>query len=203
DYARARPGYPVDAVRWTLEHAPGSDVLDLAAGPGKLTSAVLAPGATVVAVEPLDGMRAQLAAAFPDVRALAGKAEAIPLDDASVDAVLIGQAFHWFDAGPALDEIVRVLRPGGVLAPIWNVRDDRVPWIVAMTEAGAGGGDMLSMGGGSDWELLSDDARSTPPERRDFPNPQPFDTERLLALARSTSVLATMQLDERGRVLER
>lgn len=203
DYARARPGYPAEAVRWVLEDAPGPDVLDLAAGTGKLTAAILATGANVIAVEPLDGMRAQLEAAFPDVRALAGKAEAIPLDDASVDAVLIGQAFHWFDAGPALDEIVRVLRPGGVLAPIWNVRDDRVPWIVAMTEAGAGGGDMLSMVGGSDWELVSGDARFTQPERRDFPNPQPFDTERLLALARSTSALATMELDERQQVLER
>ncbi len=139
DYARARPGYPQAAVRWALERAPGTDVLDLAAGTGKLTGAMLDAGASVTAVEPLDGMRAQLEAAFPDVRALAGTAEAIPLDDRSVDAVMVGQAFHWFDVGPALDEIFRVLRPGGVLAPMWNVRDDSVPWIVAMTEAGRRG----------------------------------------------------------------
>ena len=203
DYARARPGYPQAAVRWALERAPGTDVLDLAAGTGKLTAAILDAGANVTAVEPLDGMRAQLEAAFPDVRALAGTAEAIPLDDRSVDAVMVGQAFHWFDVAPALEEIFRVLRPGGVLAPMWNVRDDSVPWIVAMTEAGAGGGDMLSMMGGDDWELLDDDARFTTPERRDFPNPEPFDTERLLALARSTSALATMEPDERAAVLDR
>jgi hypothetical protein len=86
---------------------------------------------------------------------------------------------------------------------MWNVRDDSVPWIVAMTEAGAGGGDMLSMMGGDDWELLDDDPRFTTPERRDFPNPEPFDTERLLALARSTSALATMEPDERAAVLDR
>jgi len=203
DYARARPGYPQAAVRWALEHAPGSDVLDLAAGTGKLTGALLDAGRNVTAVEPLDRMREQLELAFPDVVALPGTAEAIPLDDACVDAVVVGQAFHWFDTGPALDEIVRVLRPGGVLAPMWNVRDDAVPWIVAMTEAGAGGGDMLSMMGGDDWELLDGDARFTAPQRRDFPNPEPFDTERLLALARSTSALATMEPDERAGVLER
>ena len=201
DYARARPGYPRAAVRWALEVAPGMEVLDLAAGTGKLTAAILDAGASVTAVEPLDSMRAQLEAAFPDVRALAGTAEAIPLADRSVDAVLVGQAFHWFDVGPALDEIVRVLRPGGVLAALWNLRDDTVPWIVAMTEAGAGGADMLSMADGGDWEPLEHDRRFTPPERRDFPNPEPFDTERLLALARSTSALATMGPDERDAVL--
>ncbi|MFI5050989.1 MAG: class I SAM-dependent methyltransferase [Gaiellales bacterium] len=203
DYARARPGYPRAAVRWALEVAPGMEVLDLAAGTGKLTAAILDAGASVTAVEPLDSMRAQLEAAFPDVRALAGTAEAIPLADRSVDAVLVGQAFHWFDVGPALDEIVRVLRPGGVLAALWNLRDDTVPWIVAMTEAGAGGADMLSMADGGDWEPLEHDRRFTPPERRDFPNPEPFDTERLLALARSTSALATMGPDERDAVLAR
>jgi SAM-dependent methyltransferase len=203
DYARARPGYPREAVRWALEHAPGAEVLDLAAGTGKLTAAILDAGAGVVAVEPLDGMRAQLQLAFPDVRVLAGSAENIPLADDSVDAVMVGQAFHWFDAAAALDEIARVLRPGGVLAPMWNVRDDSVDWIVAMTEAGAGGGDMLSMMGGADWALLDGDSRFTRPERRDFPNPERFDTERLLALARSTSALATMEPGAREGVLER
>ena len=85
--------------------------------------------------------------------------------------MVVGQAFHWFDAGPALDEITRVLRPGGVLAPMWNLRDDSVAWVHAMTEAGAGGGDMLSMMGGEDWELLNDDPRFTAPGAPRLPQP--------------------------------
>ena len=148
----------------------------------------------MTAVEPLDGMRAQLEAAFPDVRALAGTAEAIPLDDRSVDAVLVGQAFHWFDVGPALDEIVpRAAARRRAGADLERLRDDTVPWIVAMTEAGRRGRRHAVDDGRRGLGAAGHDARFTAPERRDFPNPEPFDTERLLALARSTSALATME----------
>ena len=99
-YQQARPTYPKHAVDWVLDAAPGNDVLDLAAGTGKLTRTIIAAGGNVTAVEPLDGMRAQLQAAYPDVPVHAGAAEQIPLDDESVDAVLVGQAFHWFDPTP-------------------------------------------------------------------------------------------------------
>lgn len=129
-YERGRPGYPETAVAWLagrLRIGPGRDVLDLAAGTGKLTAALAPLGARLVAVEPVDGMRERLAAALPGVDVRAGTAEAIPLGDASLDAVLVGQAFHWFRPEEALAEIRRVLRPGGALALVWNVRDLRDP----------------------------------------------------------------------------
>jgi ubiquinone/menaquinone biosynthesis C-methylase UbiE len=125
-YERVRPGYPEEAIAWLAEQlalGPGLIVLDLAAGTGKLTRELLGLGAKVVAVEPGDEMRAQLVKAVPEVEALAGTAEAIPLDEGSVDAVTVAQAFHWFRFGEALQEICRVLRPGGGLGLIWNERD--------------------------------------------------------------------------------
>ena len=95
-------------------------MLDLAAGTGKLTRLLVSSGARVVAVEPLDEMRAELERTVPEAEALAGAAEAIPLPDASVDAVTVAQAFHWFTFPDALDELGRVLRDGGALALLWN-----------------------------------------------------------------------------------
>ncbi|MEP7223388.1 MAG: class I SAM-dependent methyltransferase [Actinomycetota bacterium] len=132
-YERGRPGYPVEAVRWLIGGEP-RDVLDLGAGTGKLTQTLVALGHRVTAVEPLDEMRAQLQAVLPDVTALTGNAEAIPVPDASADAVTSAQAFHWFDHGAALPEIARVLRPGGRLALVWNSRDGRDPWMARLSE---------------------------------------------------------------------
>ncbi|EWM14508.1 class I SAM-dependent methyltransferase [Kutzneria sp. 744] len=131
DYAEHRPDYPVDAVRWALEPvtADRPKVLDLAAGTGKLTAVITGLGLEVVAVEPDDAMRGELAVLMPEVTAMAGTAEQIPLPDASVDAVLVGQALHWFDHEKALPEIGRVLRPGGVLAGLWNDDDLSIDWV--------------------------------------------------------------------------
>ncbi len=136
-YERNRPPYADEAVAWVAERlgiVPGSRVLDLAAGTGKLTRQLLALGAEVVAVEPGDEMRAVLERVLPDVEALAGVAEAIPLPDASVDAVAVGQAFHWFDHDAALAEIRRVLRPGGGLGLLWNRWDEADPLLAAVDE---------------------------------------------------------------------
>jgi ubiquinone/menaquinone biosynthesis C-methylase UbiE len=133
-YERARPTYPQAAVAWLCERLAirrGRRVLDLAAGTGKLTRSLVAAGADVVAVEPIAAMRERLP---PEVEALDGTAEAIPLPGASVDAVTVAQAFHWFDAEPALAEIHRVLRPGGGLGLIWNTRDERDELQRAITE---------------------------------------------------------------------
>jgi SAM-dependent methyltransferase len=132
-YTEHRPDYAAAAVRWTLRGAPGPRTLDLGAGTGKLTATLLdpavAPGAEVVAVEPDPAMLAELRQGLPGVRALVGSAESIPLPDGSVDAVLAGNALHWFDLAVAGPEIARVLAPGGVLAGLWNLLDDDVAWV--------------------------------------------------------------------------
>jgi SAM-dependent methyltransferase len=125
-YDLGRPTYPAEALRWVLPpHA--RTALDLGAGTGKLTRGLRALGLDVVAVEPDDAMRAVIGEG-----ALPGTAEAIPLPDASVDAVFVGQAFHWFDQERALPEMVRVLRPGGAIGLLWNLFDDRVPWVAEL-----------------------------------------------------------------------
>lgn len=133
-YAEHRPDYAQAAVRWALAGAPGARVLDLGAGTGKLTATLLELGVEVVAVEPDSAMLAELRHTLPGVRALAGSAEAIPLPDASVDAVLAGNAMHWFDMDVAGPEIARVLAPGGVLAGLWNVMDDGFDWVAGLAE---------------------------------------------------------------------
>jgi protein-L-isoaspartate O-methyltransferase len=125
-YERTRPEYPPDAVAWLadrLELRPESVVVDVAAGTGKLTRLLVPSGARVVAVEPLPEMRAQLREAVPGVEALEGTAEAPPLPDACADAVTVAAAFHWFRRDEALAEFARVLRPGGRLAIVYNLRD--------------------------------------------------------------------------------
>jgi SAM-dependent methyltransferase len=129
-YERARPEYPPEAVDWIagqLALHAGRTVLDLGAGTGKLTRALVATGAHVIAVEPGQAMLAELVRVVPRAEGLAGAAEAIPLPDASVDAVTIGQAFHWFRHDEALPELHRVLRPQGGVALIWNNRDQDSP----------------------------------------------------------------------------
>jgi SAM-dependent methyltransferase len=127
-YERARPEYPKEAVAWvasTLGLGTESTIVDLGAGTGKLTRALLAVGARVIAVEPGDAMRAELERALPEVEAVRGAAENIPLANGSVECVAVGQAFHWFRHDEALPELHRVLRPGGGLALLWNSRDRR------------------------------------------------------------------------------
>ncbi|WP_432541862.1 class I SAM-dependent methyltransferase [Kineococcus sp. SYSU DK002] len=125
-YARARPGYPDDAVDFLA--AGARRVLDLGAGTGKFTEALLRRGREVVAVEPSTRMLAELRARL-DVEAREGTAEATGLPDASVDAVVVAQAWHWVDPARAVPEVARVLRPGGTLGLVWNVRDESVPWV--------------------------------------------------------------------------
>ena len=132
-YAALRPGYPADAVAFLLGAAPVR-VLDLGAGTGLLTDVLLAAGHQVVAVDPSAEMLEQLRARLPQVTAAVGGAEGIPLPDSDVDAVVAGQAAHWFDPVPAADELRRVLRPGGTVGLVWNTRDERVPWVRALGE---------------------------------------------------------------------
>jgi SAM-dependent methyltransferase len=120
DYERGRPSWPIEAIVGLLERFGAGTVLDLAAGTGKLTRILAEQADTVIAVEPVEGMRRVLRRQLPHVRAMSGTAEAIPLPDGCVDAVFVAEAYHWFDPGPAAAEIARVLKPGGGLAALWN-----------------------------------------------------------------------------------
>ncbi|MGH2450254.1 MAG: class I SAM-dependent methyltransferase [Candidatus Limnocylindria bacterium] len=137
DYERGRPTYPAEAIAFlarVLGLAPTRTVLDLAAGTGKLTRALAPHAGTLLAVEPVAAMRMKLKESQPQAEALAGSAEQIPLADGSVDAVTVGQAFHWFDGDAALAEIRRLLRPDGRLGLVWNARDEALPWVARLTE---------------------------------------------------------------------
>ncbi|MGY4101887.1 class I SAM-dependent methyltransferase [Nocardia sp. R16R-3T] len=134
-YNEHRPDYPAAAIRWALQpvhDVPEPEVLDLGAGTGKLTGNLLTADARVTAVEPDEAMRAEFRRQHPEVPALSGTAEAIPLSNNSVHAVLVGQAFHWFDQQRAFPEIARVLRPGGVFAAFWNIHDIAIAWVAEL-----------------------------------------------------------------------
>ena len=134
-YARGRPDYPEALHAWlrdALRLAPGQRVADVGAGTGKFTRLLATTGAEVLAIEPVDAMRTELER-MPQVVALAGTAQALPIEAASLDAITCAQAFHWFAHSASLDEFARVLRPGGRLGLVWNVRDESVDWVRRIT----------------------------------------------------------------------
>ncbi|SED89787.1 class I SAM-dependent methyltransferase [Streptomyces sp. TLI_105] len=210
-YAEHRPDYAQAAVRWALEPAPGPRVLDLGAGTGKLTAALVAMGVEVVAVEPDPAMLAELRRALPDVRALPGSAEAIPLPDGSVDAVVAGNAMHWFDMAVAGPEIARVLTPHGVLAGLWNVMDDAVDWVAELARvsgtAAVGPRDTPAA-----WRAETADthlprtgeaARFGSPEQVAFPHGQRRTAESLAATLATRAGVLVMPEPEREALLGR
>ena len=136
-YAQGRPDYPRQLTGWltnTLLINAQSTVIDLGAGTGKFTRLLSTLAPSLIAVEPVEAMGAQLSKLLPDVRLLSGTADAIPLPEASADALVCAQAFHWFATEAALAEIHRVLKPDGRLGLVWNVRDESVDWVAAITE---------------------------------------------------------------------
>jgi len=136
NYAAFRPGFPPEAARWILEGAtrPVVDVADVGAGTGAFTRVLADLGLRVSAYEPDPGMLAELERALPDVPRHVATAENLPIADAGVDALTVAQAWHWFDKPAAGAEFLRVVRPGGVIGLLWNIRDDNVGWMAAMSD---------------------------------------------------------------------
>lgn len=209
-YAKVRPAYPaavMETLTSLLPPTPDVHVCDLAAGTGILTRQLLDSGYRVTAVEPVGGMREelerQLAKAGVDI--LDGTAEHLPLDDRSVDAVTVGQAFHWFDPQPALTDIARVLKPGGVLLMVWNARDENVDWMCQW-------GDLVAdLGGGRPYqdhrELLWEDVVAesglfTPLEHLEVPQGQTGTPELVIERTRSTSFIAALPPERHQHALD-
>ena len=206
-YAEHRPDYPPDAVRWCVaplgRAVAGLRVLDLGAGTGKLTALLAQLGADVTAVEPDAAMLGELRRSLPSVRALRGQAEAIPLADGSVDAVLCAQSLHWFDLSRAVPEIARVLTAGGVLGALWNSDDDRVPWVAGLRAAAEGAAAPTVSTRRAEAAHFSADQFGEmfwPAERAEFPNAQPRTADSLVALMATHSQVLVMPVAERVRL---
>jgi SAM-dependent methyltransferase len=201
-YERARPGYPDEAIDHLVSRLPaGARVLDLAAGTGKLTRPLMAAGLDVIAVEPVAEMRAALPGS---VETHEGTAQNVPLADSCVDAVTVGQAFHWFAEQAALREIHRVLRRPGILALFWNrrVEEDpvnrRISELLAPYQAGAPTHRFDS------WRSAFEPAALFGPlDERVFENRQILDADGFEERIGSVSVIAALDEPERSRVLER
>jgi SAM-dependent methyltransferase len=196
-YDRIRPTYPPAALEWALGGKP-LRVVDLGAGTGILTRVAVGLGHEVLPVEPDPAMRERLARSTPDVTPMAGRAESIPVPDSSVDAVIVGQAYHWFDPEPAHREIARALRPGGVFAPIWNVRDDSVPWVAALSEIAEG----EKPGGGvhEAWDEQAYGPEFGPVERALFTHAVPMTAELLVQLIASRSYYITATPERKAAI---
>jgi ubiquinone/menaquinone biosynthesis C-methylase UbiE len=194
-YDRARPSYPEEAVSW-MTGAGRSVVLELGAGTGKLTEVLHGTGHDVLATDPLPEMLARLGKRVP-VRYVVSTAEHIPLRSRSVDLVVCGQSFHWFDHDLALPEIARVLRPGGILALVWNTYDESIPWVRRLKQ-------LISPEAGTQDEAAMP-LMETPyfgfVDTRQFRFWQTHTAASLADLTRSVSHVATMSESGRASVL--
>ena len=200
-YELGRPGYPDDAVEWILSHVDTDDgalpdVVDLGAGTGKLTASFVGHAASVTAVEPDGAMLAALEARLPGVVALEGSAEAVPVGAASADLVTMAQAWHWVDPVAASAEVARVLRPGGVLALLWNVRDESMEWVAALSR---------TSGSSIAEEFVTGQPPLAEPLRRDayaeFTWVNSLDRGQLVAMVASRSYVIAMPAAERAALL--
>jgi SAM-dependent methyltransferase len=210
-YAEHRPDYAHNAVRWALDTAPGPRILDLGAGTGKLTATLVALGVDVVAVEPDSAMLTELRRTLPSVRALSGSAEAIPLADNSIDAVLAGNAMPWFDMDVAGPEIARVLTPRGTLAGLWNVFDNRIEWVAALEQI-SGAAAIGPRDTPASWRIQTANmhlprsgarARFGAAEQAEFTHGQRRTAESLVATLATKAGLLVMPEPERAATLDR
>jgi len=202
-YQRGRPTYHPDLVARVAERYADGPLVELGAGTGILTAALVDAGLAVTAVEPVEAMRSTLAERVPGARVLEGTAEAIPLDDACAATVLCSQSFHWFDAPAALDEVARVLRPGGHLLTVWNVRDEEVAWVAAYTAiADRYAGDAPRYRTFAWRRAIDADARYALADEWQVENPAPTDAQGVVERMLSTSFIAALDADEQARVAD-
>ena len=194
DYERGRPTYPREAVRWLLGDA--QRVIDLGAGTGKLTSTLATCVPEVVAVEPQLSMVSQLNRAVPGAPGICGRAEQIPIRSSWADAILVAQAFHWFDQDRALPEIDRVLEPHGHLGLIWNVRDESIGWIAELSRIASKDNSAHIR------TRLKQVPLFKPFEKKTFEMVQVLDRTALLAHVRSRSSVASVDEAERRRIMK-
>lgn len=195
DYVKGRPGYPPDAVAWLLSGVTGR-VADVGAGTGKLTAEIARLGLEVTAVDPDEDMLAALERELPGVHRVQGTAESLPLGDGTLEALTFGQAWHWVDVTAASAEAARVLRPGGRLGLIWNVRDESVAWVAALGAA---------MGSSAAESMISSDAVHVGEpfdtvEERTWRWENTVSTDDLRAMVRSRSYYIAGGADFRSRV---
>ena len=212
DYDELRPEYAPEAVAWVAERVgigPGSSVVDLAAGTGRLSGRFLQLGVDVVAVEPAANMRAVLEERFPEVRAIVATAESMPLEDGTVDAVVVGNAFHHFERDAAMAEIHRVLRPRGALAVFWawpnEVEQLEIPGMRAIYEVVEGArGESVIAAAHQTWAELPATADGFDPfERREFPTTHVLAAARLADLYATSSDIVSMPDRTRAWLLDR
>ncbi len=206
DYERGRPGYPEAAMARLadeLDLGPERVIVDLAEGTGKLTRALLGLGAHLVAIEPVAGMREQLQRAVPGVEVLDGTAERMPLPDGSVHAVLVAQAFHWFDVRAAAAEIHRVLAPNGGLGVVRNEWDESMSWIAELRALTAKHAARVERDRSDDWrEALGATGLFSPYQEQTFPNPVRVRADALRARIASLSFVALLEAEPRERLLD-
>ncbi len=204
-YGRARPSYhPELAERAAAicgRHRPDLPTIEIGAGTGIFTAQLVANNLDLIAIEPVAAMRAALSSTLPTVPALDGTAERLPVGDRSAASVIASQSFHWFDHGPALDEVARVVDPGGHLITVWNVRDDAVDWVAACTAAMAPFEDGAPRHHTMDWRRAIDgDGRFELVDEVSIGNPFPTTKEGVVDRVLSTSFIATLD-HERSQAL--
>ena len=208
-YERGRPGYPPDAIGAVVEAlgiGPGRRVLELGSGTGKFTRTLLGTGAGLVAVEPTRAMRRVFGQMVPEVPLLAAQAERLPFRDATVDAVVAAQAFHWFATPAAVDEIARVLRPGGGLGLLWNTRDESVAWrarLGALMNDGSSEAPIPRYRSGGWRSVFRGRREFTSLVHRRFPHSQTLDERTLIDRVLSVSFIALRPEAERQALARR
>ncbi|HWE69558.1 MAG TPA: class I SAM-dependent methyltransferase [Acidimicrobiales bacterium] len=203
-YERGRPGYQEDLVSFLVDRSgigPGTRVLDLAAGTGKFTRQLLPLGAACIAIEPSASMREMLTQVVPGVPVVAGVGEAIPLAAGSMEAVVVAQAFHWFDAPQALAEIARVLRPGGVLSLVWNERDEKDPVMIELSRMTRWDRCMPYPVGMDFSPIIDASRRFGPVTRSEFHFTQPLDRQALVDQVASRSYVRVLPDEDRAAFL--